>query len=168
MGGRLRLQYVQLLTRQTVLFTLLLTCLGNTSLGAEAKKEIKPFTTDGCSVFPDGTREQQSLWVNCCIRHDLAYWKGGTEEERLRADIALKDCVTEIGRPELAKLMLAGVRFGGSPYYPMPYRWGYGWPYLRGYEPLTAEEKEEIRRKLEMLQIMIKSIGLELQYEEEK
>ena len=53
-------------------------------------KDLKPFTSDGCSVFPDGNLEQQSLWVNCCIRHDLAYWKGGTYEERLASDQALE------------------------------------------------------------------------------
>jgi len=97
-------------------------------------KEIKPFTTDGCSSFPDGNIEQQSLWVNCCIRHDLAYWKGGTYEEKLQADKSLESCVTEVGEPEIAAIMLAGVRVGGSPFFPTSYRWGYGWSYPRGYK----------------------------------
>jgi len=48
--------------------------------------ELKPFTTDGCSAFPDGTPAHRDLWLNCCIQHDLAYWKGGTHTERLNAD----------------------------------------------------------------------------------
>ena len=98
-------------------------------------KDLKPFTTDGCSSFPDGNIEQQSLWVNCCIRHDLAYWKGGSSEQRLKADNELKTCVSRVGEPEIASIMLAGVRVGGSPFFPTAYRWGYGWPYLRGYKP---------------------------------
>ena len=39
--------------------------------------DIAPFTSDGCSSFPDGTPANQSLWLECCVRHDLAYWRGG-------------------------------------------------------------------------------------------
>ncbi|MCW8962465.1 MAG: hypothetical protein OQL16_01620 [Gammaproteobacteria bacterium] len=129
--------------------------------------ELKIFTTDGCSAFPDGTIGQKSLWVNCCIRHDLAYWKGGSYDERLAADQALKACVSRVGEPEIANLMLAGVRVGGSPFYPMPYRWGYGWSYLRGYKPLSQQEKVQVKQKLEMLEIMIRSISSELKINEE-
>jgi hypothetical protein len=45
--------------------------------------------------------------------------------------------------------MYIGVRFGGSPYFPTWYRWGYGWNYQRGYAPLTDEEKEMVRVLLE-------------------
>ena len=124
--------------------------------------EIKPFTTDGCSAFPNGTVEQHSLWVNCCIRHDLAYWKGGSYEERLTADKALQSCVAQVGEPEVAKLMLAGVRIGGSPYYPTGFRWGYGWSYPRGYALVSEEEKKEIQLKLKMLELMIQSLSVEL------
>jgi len=129
--------------------------------------ELKFFTTDGCSSFPDGTIEQRSLWVSCCIRHDLAYWKGGTYNERLAADQSLKTCVSRVGEPEIANLMLAGVRVGGSPFYPMPYRWGYGWPYMRGYKPLSQQEKVQVKQKLEMLEIMIRSISSEMKINEE-
>ena len=125
-------------------------------------KEIKPFTTDGCSSFPDGNIEQQSLWVNCCIRHDLAYWKGGTYEEKLQADKSLESCVTEVGEPEIAAIMLAGVRVGGSPFFPTSYRWGYGWSYPRGYKSLSIEEKIEANKKLEMFKLMINNLINEL------
>ena len=88
---------------------------------------LKPFTSDGCSSFPDGTLAQKTLWLNCCTAHDLAYWKGGTYDERVEADIALKDCVEEVGEEEIALLMLAGVRVGGTPFLPTRFRWGYGW-----------------------------------------
>jgi hypothetical protein len=128
--------------------------------------ELKPFTSDGCSSFPDGTIDQQSLWANCCIRHDLAYWQGGTYDQRLAADNSLEQCVAQVGEPKIAKLMLAGVRVGGSPYFPTSYRWGYGWPYPRGYKALTAEDKVEIQQKLKMLEIMIQSISQELDLSE--
>lgn len=125
--------------------------------------DLKPLTMDGCSVFPDGTMEHQSLWVNCCIQHDISYWQGGTHEERLKADQELERCVAKVGEPEIARLMLAGVRVGGSPYYPTSYRWGYGWPYPRGYKALTAAEKEEVRNKLNSLELLLTSILSELQ-----
>ena len=124
--------------------------------------ELKPFTTDGCSSFPDGTIEQQSLWVNCCIRHDLAYWKGGTYDERLEADEGLESCVATIGEPKIASIMLAGVRVGGSPFFPTHYRWGYGWPYPRGYKALSPDEKQEVKLKLESFKLMINSLSDEL------
>jgi hypothetical protein len=105
---------------------------------------IAPFTTDGCSIFPDGTYEQKELWLSCCTTHDYAYWQGGTYDERLIADEQLQQCVAKVGEPQIANLMLAGVRIGGSPYLPTSFRWGYGWSYPRFYKPLTAEEKRQI------------------------
>lgn len=75
--------------------------------------------------------------------HDLAYWRGGTADQRLKADKRLQACVENTtGNKALAELMLAGVRAGGGPYYFTTYRWGYGWPYGREYKPLTTEESE--------------------------
>jgi len=128
--------------------------------------DLKPFTTDGCSSFPDGTIEQASLWASCCIRHDFAYWQGGTYEERLEADEELESCVADVGEPTIASLMLAGVRVGGTPYLPTGYRWGYGWPFMRGYEPLTEEEKLEVRKELELFQLMNKSIAEQIEKHE--
>jgi hypothetical protein len=113
------------------------------SVSAQAET-IAPFTTDGCSIFPDGTYEQKELWLSCCTAHDYAYWQGGTYDERLIADEQLQQCVTKVGEPQIANLMLAGVRIGGSPYLPTSFRWGYGWSYPRFYRPLTAEEKRQI------------------------
>jgi hypothetical protein len=124
---------------------------------------LKPFTTDGCSMFPEGTPKQQSLWAECCLRHDLAYWQGGTHEQRLAADRSLQECVADLGEPEIAKLMLAGVRFGGSPYFPTPFRWGYGWSYQRGYAPLTQAEIEQVREQLQRLRIVLQSLDQALE-----
>jgi hypothetical protein len=108
-------------------------------------QSLNPFTTDGCSVFPDGTWEDRKLFLNCCTLHDFAYWQGGTVDQRLNADYQFSQCISNIGQPELAQLMLIGVRVGGSPYWPTPFRWGYGWPYPKGYGKLNANELQQIK-----------------------
>ncbi len=114
----------------------------------QAEEDLKPFTTDGCSAFPDGTLSQNELWLSCCTAHDLAYWQGGTYQQRLESDQALKQCVEKVGEPSIAILMLAGVRVGGTPYLPTKFRWGYGWPYPRGYKAITPEEQQQIEKIL--------------------
>ena len=108
-------------------------------------ENIDPFTTDGCSVFPDGTFEQNELWLPCCLAHDYAYWQGGTYDERRIADQQLYQCVVETGNFGIANIMLVGVRLGGSPLFLTPFRWGYGWSYSRGYKALTEDEKQQIK-----------------------
>jgi hypothetical protein len=84
-------------------------------------------------------------WRACCVAHGLAYWRGGTATERLAADRGLERCVnTATGNPALAETMLAGVRAGGGPYFNTPYRWGYGWPYGRMYQPLNEQEEAQV------------------------
>lgn len=131
-------------------------------LGCTASNAIKPFTTDGCSFFPEGTRKHQSLWANCCLRHDFLYWQGGTFQDRLKADRDLKECVEAVGEPEIAVIMLAAVRAGGTAYLPTSFRWGYGWSYPSGYNQLTTQQRIEIKKKLDFLVVMIKQLSLEL------
>ena len=112
--------------------------------------QLSNFTSDGCSLFIDGTFENPELWKDCCLKHDIAYWQGGTREEREAADLAFKKCVEKkTGNSELAELMYQAVRKGGEPYFPTWYRWGYGWPLGRGYKELSPEEKELVQRKLD-------------------
>ena len=113
------------------------------------REQLRPFTTDGCSLFPDGNTDNPQLWHDCCVRHDVAYWKGGVSAERKAADAALQRCVAETSQNEaLAGLMYCGVRIGGVPWLPTSYRWAYGWPYGRGYAPLTSDEQHEAERLL--------------------
>ena len=116
----------------------------------EPKLELADFTSDGCSLFIDGTFANPELWKECCLLHDMAYWRGGAEEERKQADLAFKACVEKkTGDPVLAKLMYEAVRAGGEPHFPTWYRWGYGWPIGRGYKALTVEEEKLADEKLE-------------------
>lgn len=114
-----------------------------------AKPELRPFTSDGCSLFPDSSLIGEDDWCSCCFEHDIAYWKGGTEAEREAADARLRDCVAEkTGKQSLANAMYEGVRFGGSPYFYNWYRWAYGWGYQRKYQALTSVEASEADRLL--------------------
>lgn len=104
--------------------------------------ELNPFSTDGCSRYPDGTRENPSLWRNCCVEHDVKYWLGGTSKERKNADKALYQCVKDKGETSAAEIIYVGVRSGGSPLNQTTYRWGYGWNRVRDYKVLSSQEKE--------------------------
>ncbi|OED42191.1 hypothetical protein AB833_07775 [Chromatiales bacterium (ex Bugula neritina AB1)] len=128
--------------RSVLLTVALLICTA-----CSTEHHIKPFSTDGCSVFPDGTFSHKTLWLQCCSEHDLAYWQGGTYEQRLDADQQLRACVAQTGEDRISQLMLAGVRVGGTPYLPTSFRWGYGWPYLRGYRELTTAEALQVSEK---------------------
>jgi hypothetical protein len=104
---------------------------------------LRDFSSDGCSLFPDGDFENRTLWCDCCLEHDIAYWRGGTARQRLEADASLRACVrNRTGNDALADMMFAGVRLGGGPVFPNGYRWGYGWSYGRGYRPLSPAEEE--------------------------
>ena len=126
--------------------------LATTALRAD---ELQAFSSDGCSAFPDGTFAQNQLWLSCCTAHDLAYWQGGSYQQRKQADEALKTCVAEVGEPQIALLMLAGVRVGGTPYLPTTFRWGYGWPYPRFYGELNVEDREQVDILLEAYQLSV-------------
>jgi hypothetical protein len=106
-----------------------------------AQDELRAFTTDGCSLFPDRSQLNKSDWCECCVQHDFAYWRGGSADARLRADKELSACVLRTsGNKALADLMFAGVRAGGGPYLYTSYRWGYGWAFGKAYADLTPEE----------------------------
>jgi hypothetical protein len=123
-------------------------CLAFAGSSAAMAADLKDFTSDGCSLFPDGTIKDREKWCDCCFVHDLAYWRGGTEDERRKADEALRTCVLErTGDNALAETMYLGVRAGGHPVFPAWYRWGYGWKYGKGYEPLSEQEKKQVREK---------------------
>lgn len=126
---------------------IVLLALGALALAACASAQpagsLSPFTTDGCSAFPDRSLVSGSDWCTCCLDHDLAYWRGGTADERLQADQQLRACVLQAtGNAALADLMFTGVRTGGGPHFYTSYRWAYGWSFGRGYQPLSAAEQE--------------------------
>lgn len=86
--------------------------------------------SDGCSMSPDGD------WIDCCAEHDKAYFYGGTYEQRVASDKRLRECIQFRGIMKgglmmplyglLGWIYWIGVRIGGVPFIPTPYRWGYG------------------------------------------
>lgn len=139
---------VKLCTMRIILLYLFLLIFS--AVESSSQDTLKDFTSDGCTLFPDKNYMTEQDWCECCFDHDVRYWQGGTEKERLIADELLKQCVIEKTKDTLlAETMYRGVRLGGSPYFYNWYRWGYGWAYERKYKPLTEDEKRLVKRKLE-------------------
>lgn len=123
---------------KVTLYSILLVALTGCGDGGE----LKPFVSDGCSLFPDRAYLVDVDWCSCCYAHDLAYWSGGNAEERTAADQIFRECVAgATGGGAFASFMYYGVRLGGSAYFPTSFRWGYGWDYGRGYKGLTDREQ---------------------------
>ena len=93
----------------------------------ESNPPPTPFVTDGCTMWWDE-------WNNvslpeACLFHDLAYWLGGSDDDRYDADIRLFDDLCDLGLPLMAHVMFAGVRAFGLPHFKRAAEehWGYGW-----------------------------------------
>jgi hypothetical protein len=104
--------------------------------GHIASAELARFISDGCTETQSKVSTEMS---QCCVRHDMAYWVGGTLEDKHRADSTLIDCIRAHGASKLTagvwELLLQ--QFGSS-------RWGAKWTPKRGFKPLTAEEWREV------------------------
>lgn len=91
---------------------------------------MTPFKSDGCSggmslLWPV-LFGKLPPWEGCCVSHDRAYWAGGTDIDRLNADMRLFECVKANGHPYWALLMWCAVRVFGHPSFNFGWRWGYG------------------------------------------
>ena len=85
------------------------------------------------SVHHGRLRVPDGSWQSCCVEHDMAYWCGGSAEERRATDALFRACVTDHGGRALAALLYWSVRVSGNPWLPVYWRWGYGWAWPRGY-----------------------------------
>jgi len=132
------------------LFFFVLSCAHNPTTRLEISKftklplssQLRPFVSDGCSKWPNGTRDKPDAWLKCCFKHDIAYWLGGTEAQREVSDDNLKMCVEKNFSNAVALLMYLGVRVGGEPTFKTSYKWGFGWTYDRGYLAISKAEYE--------------------------
>lgn len=99
--------------------------------GAKPAAPLPPadFRSDGCTCWPDNG------WVECCVRHDLVYWRGGSSSERKAADLELRQCVSNKGYPLTGSVMYFGTRMGGVWWLPTSFRWGFGWDYPQSGPP---------------------------------
>jgi hypothetical protein len=111
---------------------------------------LKPFVTDYCTLFLDGTSEQPDLWKHCCLEHDIHYWYGGSDENLDKADLNLQSCVDKVAGSSWAKLIYLGVRAGHYSPIKNKHKWSWGWETKRGNTKLDESEKsyilEELRR----------------------
>nr|BDT27679.1 FAD-binding oxidoreductase [Bacteriovorax sp. HI3] len=108
------------------------------SLKAELK--LKPFETDGCTMFADGTYSKPGLWKHCCTEHDLRYWFGGSENDMDQADLRLRSCVEKAAGPKWGYVIYTGVRAGHHSPIKNKYQWNWGWEVAREKKPLTPAE----------------------------
>lgn len=108
---------------------------------------LRPFDSDGCSSSPDGIplSENSEIWVDCCIKHDAAYWMGGTRAQKESADKELRSCIAGRGYPKIGKIYENFVDKFGGPRSTQYYRWGYGWNYKRDYAPISEVEEKQIK-----------------------
>jgi hypothetical protein len=121
---------------------------------ATAAPGLRPFATDGCTLSPDGTPRNRTLWRECCVAHDLRLWGGGTKTERLSADEALFSCVEKKAGRAIAKVFLAGVRVGSYSPYKIPAKvWGNAWYDRSGYRALPESELLQLLDELARLDL---------------
>lgn len=86
------------------------------------RKPKKPFRCNGCSYWSDSWNGI-SMYP-ACFFHDLKYWVGGTEIERLVADAELMIDVAKLGLLEMGQIMFFGVRAGGKKAWRKSYKRG--------------------------------------------
>jgi hypothetical protein len=106
----------------------------STTFGQDlSESPLRPFETDYCTGFPEGTREEPNLWKHCCVEHDLHFWAGGCRNARREADRRIYQCIRDSGAPGIARLMFLGIRLGAmSPFKIQKRKWGNGWRDQRG------------------------------------
>lgn len=121
---------------------------------AIAAPELRPFATDGCTLSPDGTLRNRTLWRECCVAHDLRLWGGGTREQRVAADEELFSCVEKKAGTTVAKIFLAGVRLGSYSPYKIPAKvWGNAWYDRSGYRELPESELTQLLDELARIDV---------------
>lgn len=118
-----------------------------------AESKLKPFETDGCTMFVDGTPKNPGLWRNCCVEHDLRYWFGGSKADMDATDVRLKSCVEKVAGATWANIIYSGVRAGHHSPVKNKTQWNWGWVEKREYKPLTLPEVAVIKSELRTLQV---------------
>lgn len=117
---------------------------------ANSTQPLKPFLTDYCTAYPEGTRDQPDLWKHCCIEHDLYFWAGGSRDDRKETDLRLKTCVEATGEVEIARLIYAAVTIGGaSPIRFKTKEWGHAFEGRERYLSLSVDETTMVMNQLD-------------------
>ena len=113
-------------------------------VGVVNAQTIKPFSSDLCTHYPNHNKKGSLRpYTECCFRHDLEYWIGGSRADRRRADKNLMACFEEKSTVGRSKIVHAGVRIFGKKY------WGYAWKYTKpAYWEITPAQKEKVLQSL--------------------
>jgi hypothetical protein len=119
----------------------------------QAEIKLKPFETDGCTLFIDGPPNESGLWRNCCVEHDLRYWFGGSDVDMDATDLRLKSCVDKVAGATWASLIYSGVRTGHHSPIKNKYQWSWGWAKKREYKKLNPEEVNVVKAELKLLNL---------------
>lgn len=110
---------------------------------------LTAFSTDYCTNYPEGTREEPELWKVCCLEHDMYFWAGGTRADRDRADLGLRSCVEKRAGTSQANLMYYAIRAGSlSPIKYPDKKWNNGWRERPDYQKLSEEDIDRIEAEI--------------------
>ncbi len=110
----------------------------------------KPFATDFCTMYKEGSVNRPDAWKHCCVEHDLYFWAGGSQKDKKKTDLRLKSCVEKSGYPGQARLIYTAVTIGGaSPFHIKDKQWGNAWDNRPRYLSLSEEETSAILLFLE-------------------
>jgi len=108
---------------------------------------LQEFETDTCTFFFDGN------WQDCCIKHDLRYWYGGTKKEKYQADQKLESCVYKKSNRFISRLIYSGVRVGHYSPIKSRFKWGWGRDQKERSMSLSSDEKKELKQIIRDLNI---------------
>jgi hypothetical protein len=129
------------------------------SFQLQALVDPLPFTTDLCTGYPEGTKEEPMAWAHCCLKHDLDLWAGGDIRQRSARDLALKDCVTQTGHPDHARVMWIGVSLGRlSPIKIPGQQWGNAWGSVVRKNALSIHEIISLKQSLQQSSLSLDTI----------
>lgn len=139
------------------LFILLSLIFSANTFAMEEETALFPFSTDGCSMYPN--QNFHGDWLHCCIAHDIKFWYGGTKAEKKKADKELSQCVSNATNRAHGEIMRAGVTIGGNPsHLKLPWEWGYGWYISKKFDRLTPELATVVLFEIDSVMNYIKSL----------
>ncbi len=130
-----------------------LLCLVFMAPSLKAELKLKPFETDGCTMFADGTYAKPGLWKHCCTEHDLRYWFGGSVTDMDESDLRLRACVKSVAGENWAYVIYSGVRAGHHSPIKNKYQWSWGWVSTREKKPLTSAEVNYVITELRSMTV---------------
>lgn len=141
----------------TTLFLFTLSPIVSAEFSTSEEKEVvvglKPFFTDGCTLFVDGPQNRPKLWRHCCVEHDLRYWFGGSVEDRDATDLRLKACVEKVAGANWASIIYYGVKTGHVSPIKNKTQWNWGWIDKREFGPLSSEEVRTVKLALSYMKV---------------